>query len=85
MPATNVERYQLESSSVYLGYKLLWMTRLFLLGKQFPHDHLSSHHWHIVVHDLIDFITKDELIEQLTEIDAAAYFQILSIVFNNPS
>jgi hypothetical protein len=56
-----------------------------LLGKQFPHDHLSSHHWHIVVHDLIDFITKDELIEQLTEIDPAAYFQILSIVFNNPS
>ena len=32
-------------------------------------------------HDLIELMTQDDLIQLLTEINAEAYFQILSVVF----
>ena len=81
----DVERVPLESSSVYLGLKLLWLARMYLLGKKFPIGLLTNNEWHIAVHDIVNFLTQDEVIIQLTDIDAAAYFQILSIVFNKPS
>lgn len=85
MSPTDVERVPLENSSVYLGMKLLWIARLYLLGKKFPLGHLTNYEWHIAVHDIVNFLTQDEIISQLSDIDAAAYFQILTIVFNNPS
>jgi hypothetical protein len=57
MLATDVERIPLESSSVYLGLKLMWTTRLYLLGKKFPLGHLTNHEWHIAVHDIVNFLT----------------------------
>jgi hypothetical protein len=36
MPANLPKREFIERSSTYLGYKLMWATRLFLLGKKFP-------------------------------------------------
>ena len=34
---------------------------------------------------MIDVITEEEFMKTLHEIDASAYFQIITIVFNNPS
>ena len=33
----------------------------------------------------MDIITHEDFIQVLLEIDASAYFQIITIVFNNPS
>jgi hypothetical protein len=32
----SIERINAEKSQLYLGYKILWMIRLFLNGKKFP-------------------------------------------------
>ena len=74
MSPTDVERVPLESSSVYIGLKLMWTARLYLIGKKFPIGHLTNHEWHIAVHDIVNYLTQDEIISQFTDIDAAAYF-----------
>jgi len=57
MLPTDCERVPLESSSVYMGQKLLWLARLYLLGKKFPIGLLTNLEWHIAVHDIVDFLT----------------------------
>lgn len=74
MPLTSPTRAKLESSSTYIGLKLLWATRLFLLGKKIPKGHFTNSQWHILCHDVIDFITQPQMIEIFVQIDAAAYF-----------
>lgn len=85
MPANMSKRELLEKSSTYLGYKLLWAARLFLLGKKFPKGTFEMHVWNAVTHDISNLITREDFIETLIAIDAEAYFQTVSILFNNPS
>lgn len=35
-------KYEIEQSSYYIGYKLLWILGLFLRGKKFPSGELSQ-------------------------------------------
>ena len=41
--------------------------------------------WQGIVHEVLDIITRDDFMRTLFEIDASAFFQIITIVFNNPS
>ena len=38
-----------------------------------------------MVHEVVDIITQVEFMTTLMEVDASAYFQIITIAFNNPS
>ena len=35
-------KYEIEQSSFYIGYKLLWILSLFLKGKKFPQGDLND-------------------------------------------
>lgn len=85
MPANMSKRELIEHSSSYLGYKLLWAIRLFLLGKKFPKGTFEMNVWNAITHDVCELITQEDFIATLVAIDAEAYFQTISIVFNNPS
>jgi hypothetical protein len=85
MPANFFDRVILERSSCYLGLKLLWTARQFLVGKKFPSGIFNRNQWHVLCHDVIELITQEDFISLCTDIDAAAYFQIVSIIFTNPS
>ena len=85
MPANLPKRETIERSSIYTGYKFLWAIRLLLLGKKFPKGHFDLQSWQDITHEVIDIITQEEYMQTLHEIDASAYFQIITIVFNNPS
>ena len=37
------------------------------------------------MHEILDIITQEDFMRTLFEIDASAYFQIVTIAFNNPS
>ena len=37
----SIERLKAEKSQLYLGYKVLWIIRLFLNGKKFPQGNIS--------------------------------------------
>ena len=74
-----------EKSVTYVGYKLLWAIRLTLLGKRFPEGHYEMRIWRDNVHEILDIITQEEFMKTCFEVDASAYFQIITIAFNNPS
>ena len=74
-----------EKSAAYVGYKLLWVIRLTLLGKRFPKGHYEMKLWKDIVHEVLDIMTQEDFMKTLLEIDASAFFQIVTIVFNNPS
>lgn len=57
MPANMPKRDLIEKSSTYLGYKLIWASRLFLLGKKFPKGVFDMTVWNAVVHDICELIT----------------------------
>ena len=49
-------------SQKYIGYKILWVIKLFLGGKKFPTGNIKESKWRIYIHDIIQFIsTKDIL------------------------
>jgi len=64
---------------------MLWAIRLTLLGKRFPKGHYEKRVWQEIVHEVLDTITQEDFMKTLLEIDASAFFQIITIAFNNPS
>lgn len=81
MNAESSERLKIEKSAVYMGYKILWIIRLFLNGKKFPYGNLPKAQWKAYVHEIIDCVTQEEIMIDLLYIDAEAYFQIISICY----
>lgn len=50
-------KLEMEHSKTYIGYKLMWVMRLFLQGKKFPAGTLSAFKWRMYVFDIVRFIT----------------------------
>lgn len=63
-----------EKSAIYIGYKLLWLIRLTLLGRRFPKGHFEMKIWQEVCHEILDLITQEDFMKTLFEIDASAFF-----------
>jgi hypothetical protein len=74
MPLSDPERAELEKCSTYVGLKLLWATKLFLLGQKFPKNMFKRIEWRLLVHDIADAMTKSDCIETMTEISPKIYF-----------
>jgi len=36
------QKYEIEKSRCYIGYKLLWILKMYLDGRQFPYGSLSN-------------------------------------------
>jgi hypothetical protein len=49
---------EIEHSQTYIGYKLMWVMKMFLEGKKFPQGTLSSFKWRIYVYDIVRFATN---------------------------
>jgi len=47
------ERFEIERSKIYLGYKLLWVIKLFINGKKFPYGTIREHKWRVYVNDIV--------------------------------
>ena len=82
MPMSFPERLPLEKSSTYIGVKLMWIIRQFLLGHKFPKGLFTTNEWKSICHDLLDLITEEDFIKIMLDIEPATYFMILTIVFN---
>ena len=39
------KKYEVEKSRCYIGYKLLWIMKLYLEGRMFPYGSLSQDKW----------------------------------------
>jgi len=75
------EKRSIEKSQIYIGYKILWIIRLFLDGKKFPQGNIREKKWRTYIHDVIQFLSTPEFLRVLLEIDAGSFFQVISILF----
>ena len=53
-------KLEIEHSRTYIGYKLLWVTGLFIEGKKFPSGQLSIFKWRCFIYDIIRFLTSEQ-------------------------
>lgn len=56
-------KLEMEHSKTYIGYKLMWVMRLFLQGKKFPTGTLSAFKWRMYVFDIVRFITTPQFLK----------------------
>ena len=75
------EKKQIEQSQLYLGYKILWVIRLFIDGKKFPQGNIREKKWRSYIHDVIQFLETPEYLKVLLEVDAESFFRVISILF----
>jgi len=81
LSSDSLEGLRAQKSQLYLGYKILWAIRLFLNGKKFPSGNIPEPQWRKYVHEIVDCISKQNIMLDLLFIDAEAYFQIVAILF----
>jgi hypothetical protein len=74
LAVSSVERMPIERSSIYIGYKLFWIIRRLMRGKQFPGGMVNIERFNNTVHDIINYITQSKQMKILLDIDPAAYF-----------
>ena len=75
-------KYEIEQSSIYIGYKLLWILSLFLKGKKFPSGDLDESQFRAHVLNIVDFVTNDETLALMLDFDAEAFFQTVIYLFS---
>lgn len=68
------QRQIVEKSSLYLGYKLLWVLQLFINGKKFPSGHIPESKWRAYVHDIVSFLSSPQIMRDLMLIDPETLF-----------
>ena len=56
--ASLTRKKEIENSSVYLQYRLLWTIGIFLRGKKFPSGDLTREQHKHYVFNIVDFITE---------------------------
>lgn len=74
-------KMQIEHSKNYIGYKILWIIKLFLEGKSFPTGQLSSFKWRMYVFDIVRFITQEWFLHWLLEFDAQRFFKVIEPLY----
>jgi len=67
-------KLDIERSSTYIGYKLLWVISLFLEGKKFPQGSLSIDKWRYYVYDIVRFCTNEKFMGWFLEFDCQTFF-----------
>lgn len=65
MGDTEESTKRVEQSQLYLGFKLFWVLRLFLIGKKFPQGNIKEAKWRAYVHDIIQFLSSTEILRDL--------------------
>lgn len=76
-------KLEIEHSTTYIGYKVLWVIKLFLEGKKFPQGSLSQQSWRFYTMDIVRFCTNERFMQEFLKFDADAFFQVLKKVFND--
>lgn len=76
-------KLEIERSSTYIGYKILWIIKLFLDGKKFPVGSLTSNRWQYYVMDIVRFCTNERFMIWFLEFDSDAFFTVILKLFND--
>ena len=81
--ADKTRKYEIEQSSFYIGYKLLWILSLFLKGKKFPQGDLIEAQFRAHVFNIVDFVTDEQTLALLLDFDPEALFKTIIYLFSD--
>ena len=71
----------IEHSRTYIGYKLLWVTSLFIEGTKFPTGTLSSFKWRCYIYDIVRFLTNEQFMSFFLDFDPHSFLNIVKKLF----
>jgi hypothetical protein len=77
----STKKFEIEKSRAYIGYKLLWIIRLFIDGKSFPNGYLPPDKHRIHIYDIVNFITNDFVLDELLQFDCDQFFKVSAKLF----
>ncbi len=52
-------RAEIEKSYIYIGYKLMWVMKMFISGRKFPDQALVDLQWRQYCYDIIVFLLDE--------------------------
>jgi hypothetical protein len=79
-----INKIEVEHSSTYIGYKILWLITLYMEGNRYPNGNLSSLRWRYYVMDIVRFCTNERFMEWFLDFDPDSFFAMLKKIFNDP-
>jgi hypothetical protein len=53
---------------------MMWLIKLFIEGKRFPHGILPDFKWRIYIYDIVKFVTNDRFLLWFLDFDADCFF-----------
>ena len=74
-------KIELESSYIYLGYKLLWILNQLISGKIGLDQDLNEGDWRNATYDVVKFAIQAEFLEEILQFDATQFFTVFSNLF----
>lgn len=74
-------KLEIEHSRVYISYKLLWVTGLFIEGKKFPSGSLSSFKWRCYIYDIVRFLTNEKFMVYFLNFDPFSFLRLVKKLF----
>ena len=72
---------EIEHSATYIGYKLLWVMKMFLEGKKFPAGTLNTFKWRIYVYDIVRFATNSKFLAFFLDFDPECFFKLMRALY----
>jgi hypothetical protein len=78
---SKMEKEGIEKSPVYITYKLLWVTKMFIEGKKFPSGSLSGFKQQKYIFDIIRFLTNPQFLGYLLKFDPDSIFKVIRMFF----
>jgi hypothetical protein len=71
------QKYKIEKSQCYIGYKLLWIMKMYLEGRQFPFGSLPQEQWKKNVIKIAKYVAMSKFTSELLEFDASAFLDVI--------
>jgi len=76
------QKYEVEKSRSYIGYKLLWIIKLYLEGRQFPYGSLAKEQWKINVLQIARFLMENsKFVNDLIDFDSVVFLDVIQRLF----
>lgn len=76
------KKYDIEKSYCYIGYKLLWIMKMYLEGRQFPYgSSLTQEQWKTNTLRIAELVVNREFVSEMLEFDPVCFLTVIQKLF----
>jgi hypothetical protein len=74
-------KFEIEKSRAYLGYKMIWIIKMFIDGKSFPQGTLSPDKHRRHIYDIVNFFMIEHYLIEILDFDAEQFYRVIARIF----